>query len=67
MKTTVIHEVREGLHRIIIMQEDGTNEAGEWTPTDQVAVNGKYFSIQGDHVLPQGVFTAKVVSHQVLA
>ena len=67
MKSTVIHEVREGLHRIVIVHDDSTNDAGEWTPTDQVAVHGKYFSIQGDHVLPQGVFTVKVVPHQVLA
>ena len=67
MKSIIVHEVREGLHRIIVIKEDGTNDAGSWTPTDQVAVNDKYFSIQGDHVLPQGVFTVRVVPHQVLA
>ena len=66
MKSTVVHEVSEGQHRIVVLQEDGSNEAGQWTDASNVAVNGKYFSITGESALPQGVFTVKSVPHQVL-
>ena len=64
---TLIHEVREGQHRIVSVQEDGTNTTGEWVEQREVAKLDKWYVIYGEHTLPQGVFTVKVVPHQVLA
>ena len=67
MKQTVVHEILERSHRIVVHKQDGTNVAGKWAGLDEVANQGKYFAICGEHTLPQGVFTTSSVSHQVLS
>lgn len=67
MKHTVVHEVQETRHRIVVINEDSTNKAGNWVPSTEVAYNDKYYAIMGESVLPGGVFTVREVAHQVLA
>ena len=64
---TVIHEVQATQHRIVVVNEDSTNVAGDWVPSTEVAFNNKYFAIMGESVLPGGVFTVLEVAHQVLS
>lgn len=66
-QTAVIHEVQATQHRIVIINEDSTNVAGEWVPSTEVAHSDKYFAIMGESVLPGGVFTVREVAHQVLS
>ena len=63
----VIHEVQATQHRIVIINEDSTNIAGEWVPSTEVATVGKYFAIMGESALPGGVFTVRTCAHQVLS
>lgn len=62
----VVHEVLRNEHRIVVIKEDGTVEAGEWVSTSQVANQGPYYAIVGESPLPQGVFTTKEVQHSLL-
>lgn len=66
-KETVLHEVQDSRHRIVTISPDGTNTSGEWVSVTEVAQHNKYFAIWGDSVLPQGVFTVRGVSHQLLS
>ena len=67
MKSTIVHEVQDHRHRIVILNENGSNVASPWVSFNEVANNDKYFAIIGESELPQGVFTVRVVPHQVLA
>lgn len=64
----LVHEVREGQHRIISFNNDGTNDTGTWVSVNEVAssADGKLFAIQGESVLPQGIFSVRGQEHQVL-
>ena len=67
MKQTVVHEVLEHSHRIVVHKQDSTCVAGAWAGLDKVATHKKYFAIVGESPLPQGVFTCNTVNHQVLS
>lgn len=62
----IVHEILSREHRIVLIQEDGTTDAGKWYPSHEVANHRQYFAVVGESVLPQGVFTTKEVDHQVL-
>lgn len=62
----VIHEVYDDRHRIVVCQEDGTNNTGDWAELRQVAHMDEYFAICGESPLPQGVFTCRNVPFQQL-
>lgn len=60
---SVIHEVTEQRHRIILAPAD----AGEWFSVHDVAIHKQYFAVHGASELPQGVFTTRAVEHAVLS
>lgn len=68
IQTKLIHELRDGLHRIVVIEAD-SNSAGAWVSQQEVAVseNGKLFAICGESVLPQGIFSVRDQAHQVLS
>ena len=66
MRQTVVHEVNATQHRIVILNEDSTNEVGPWVPSTEVASMDKYFAVMGESPLPSGVFIARSCAHQVL-
>ena len=65
---TLIHEHNpQGQHRIVLVKEDGTNEAGEWAETRVLATKGKWFAnADVGTPLPPGIFTVREASYQVL-
>lgn len=64
---TVVHEILERSHRIVLHKPDQTCEAGKWAGLDEVATLGKYYAVTGESPLPQGVFTCTEQRHQVLS
>ena len=69
MSLTLIHEITpEGRHRIVAVADDGTNSAGEWVDTRQLATHLDVFANAGGiSELPPGIFKVREVKHQVLA
>lgn len=69
MSLTVIHEFNaSGQHRIVCVADDGTNKAGEWAPTADLATClNLYANADPASPLPAGVFKVREVAHQVLA
>jgi len=64
--SVIVHEVHLQQHRIVLVGEEQPSNAGQWFGLHEVAKHEQYFAVVGESVLPQGVFTAKVVNHQVL-
>ena len=62
-----VHE-REALrHRIIIFTAAGVPSAGDWYPSNELAINGQYFACaEPCCALPPGIFTVRSVPHQEL-
>jgi hypothetical protein len=65
--STLVHEILERSHRIVLHKPDGTCEAGKWAGLDEVANLTKYYAVTGESTLPQGVFTCTDQAHQVLS
>ena len=63
----LVHEIRDGLHRIVAFNNDGTNEASEWIGQTEIANLKGWFAITGESALPQGIFTVSEKTHQVLS
>lgn len=66
-RPTIVHEVLEHSHRIVIHLADQTCDAGKWVSLSDIANLGKYYAITGESPLPQGVFTCSEQVHQVLS
>lgn len=64
---TIVHEVLEHSHRIVLHKPDQTCEAGKWAGLEAIATLDKYFAVTGESPLPQGVFTCTEQRHQVLS
>lgn len=67
---TLIHEVNpEGQHRIVRVNDNGTNDAGDWAEGRDLARLEKWLAnaTPGIDGLPAGIFTVKGVDYQVLA
>ena len=64
-----IHEHNDaGQHRIVAVEADGTNTAGEWVDVRKLATHHDLCaSADPAYGLPAGVFKTKEVPHQVLA
>lgn len=70
MKYTLVHEITDSRHRILCLNEDGSNDVGDWVSCTEIATHKvrkqAHFAICGESVLPQGIFTVQARNHQVL-
>lgn len=68
LSLTTIHELNNcGQHRIVLVESGGTNSAGEWFSTNELAEHmSVWASADPSKGLPE-VFTIRERNHQVLA
>ena len=68
MSLTLIHEMTAaGQHRIVAVADDGTNSAGEWVETRQLAQHLDVLANADSTLpLPPGIFKVKEVPYQAL-
>lgn len=67
---TLIHELTAaGQHRIVQVNDDGTNKTGDWVETRELAELDKYLAnASAEHNgLPPGIFTVRECAYQSLA
>lgn len=69
MSLTLVHEMNsKGQHRIVAICDDGTNSAGEWVDTHELAQHLDVFAnADFSNLLPPGIFKVREVSYQSLA